>query len=316
MTAALLLAAILAGTQGEDVTATVPPRVVASSALVADLVEAVGGGALEVVSLRGMDLDPHHWEPSPSDSRSIVSASATFAIGLGFDPQVAKLHAASGSTGKMIELGEGLGIPAVPDEGGHEGHDHGEPSEFDGHLWHDPTKVALMVDRIAAALGDLRPSQKEEFLRRASAYTKELATLDAWIKSQVATIPKERRILVTTHAGLAYFGARYGFTLVGVEVAAGPLGDADASPARLARLVEEVRATKSPVVFTDPAHPSKVEAVVAREAGVRLVDCVRIDSIAAPPKAAIGGVPARAAGDAYLSTMRANTACIVEALSP
>ncbi len=282
-----------------------PPTVVASNAVVADLVRVIAQEDVRVVTLACAGADAHHAEPTVSDAKAIASAAAVFTIGLGLDTAIAKLRGGSPNAG-VIELGTGLGL-ARGGQHSHAGHDHEEGSgheaaQFDPHLWHDPTKVGLMVERISKALGDLRPECAERFSARAAAYGKELATLDEWISKQVGAVPAEKRLLVTTHDGLRYFAARYGFRLVGLEMGHDGEGTADPSPAAVARLVEAVRATKAAVVFADSTTPSPIERTVAKEAGVKLDDGVRFDGLAK--------------GSTYLDLMRSNTTCIVKALTP
>ena len=149
----------------------------------------------------------------------------------------------------------------------------------------------------------VRPTCAETFRSRSLELDAQLVKLDEWIKSQVLRIPESKRLLVTTHDGLRSFGDRYGLRVVGIEMTA---DGSDVAPSQLVKMVNALRETKSPVVFGDAAHPSRIAATVAREANVRLVETLRLDSLLHSPNAEHG--------KAYLETMRSNVNMIVEAL--
>ena len=49
-------------------------------------------------------------------------------------------------------------------------------------------------------------------------YIQKLQALDAWVKAQVATIPADKRKLVTNHDALGYFARAYGFKIIGAVI--------------------------------------------------------------------------------------------------
>ena len=156
---------------------------------------------------------------------------------------------------------------------------------------------------MCAALVAVRPASAESFRSRSLELDTQLVKLDEWIKAQVLLIPESKRLLVTTHDGLQSFGNRYGFRVVGIEMTS---DGADVAPSQLIKMVNALRETKSAVVFGDAAHHSRIAATVAREANVRLIETLRLDSLLQPPAAE--------QGKAYLETMRLNVNTIVKAL--
>ena len=156
---------------------------------------------------------------------------------------------------------------------------------------------------MCAALVAVRPTSAESFRSRSVELDTQLVKLDEWIKAQVLLIPESKRLLVTTHDGLQSFGNRYGFRVVGIEMTS---DGADVAPSQLIKMVNALRETKSAVVFGDAAHHSRIAATVAREANVRLIETLRLDSLLQPP--------AVEQGKAYLETMRLNVNTIVKAL--
>ena len=284
-------------------------KVVAGNDVVADLVRAIAGQDVELFVL-GQGADPHHYEPTPADAKKIESADLVIEFGLGLDRAMGKLHRSTGSKAKLLVVSEGLAKKgsdaAVTGHADHADHDHNhdhESSAVDPHIWHDPSQVRILNERICAALVAVRPTSAESFRSRSLELDTQLVKLDEWIKAQVLLIPESKRLLVTTHDGLQSFGNRYGFRVVGIEMTS---DGADVAPSQLIKMVNALRETKSAVVFGDAAHHSRIAATVAREANVRLIETLRLDSLLQ--------TPAVEQGKAYLETMRLNVNTIVKAL--
>lgn len=301
-----------------------PLKVVAGNDIVADLVRAIGAEQVDLTRVGQAGGDPHHCEPTPADAKRIESAEVVFEFGLGLDRPIGVLHRSTGSRATLVVVATGLGLPrrlsSAPsghDHAGHDhaGHDHADHDHachdhadetgtaVDPHIWHDPSKVRILNERICAALVAARPSSAQSFTARSRDLDTKLAELDQWIKTQVELIAKPRRVLVTTHDGLRAFGERYGFEVIGVEMMG---AEVDPAPKKIIAMVHAIQATKSPVVFGDAAHPSRIAATVAREAKVRLVETLHLDSLLQPPTVRLG--------EGYIATMRSNVGVIVEAL--
>ncbi len=110
----------------------------------------------------------------------------------------------------------------------------------DPHFWLDPSLVITYVENIRDGLTTADPEGAEVYKANADAYIAQLKELDSWIKSQVETIPSEKRLLVTNHENLGYFADRYGFTIVGTVI---PSLSSEASPSaqEMAALVEQIK---------------------------------------------------------------------------
>lgn len=283
MLRALLLFFLLAGLAAAE------PVVVATVPVIADLARQVAGGRLAVISLVPPGSSLHSWSPTPADAQRLASASAVIANGIGFEPWLAGAMAAGGATAPVIEASAGIAVrQGDADEGGR-----------DPHAFHDVRLAQQYVKTIRDALVAADQAGAAGHRARADLVLARLGALDAWIRRQVATIPAERRVLITPHASLGYYAAAYGFTLASAEgVAAGAEADAQ----HVAGLVTLVRERHLPALFREVGHPDGVLAAVARDAGARL----------AGPLAGDGPGP----GQSYDDMMMANTLAIVEALRP
>jgi ABC-type Zn uptake system ZnuABC Zn-binding protein ZnuA len=80
--------------------------------------------------------------------------------------------------------------------------------------------VEQWVDNIEQVLAALDPANAERYARQAAAYRGQLAELERYAETQLATIPPERRVLVTNHDSFAYFAHEYGFEVLGTVIPA------------------------------------------------------------------------------------------------
>ena len=186
-------------------------------------------------------------------------------------------------------------------EAGHDehGHDHGP---LDPHFWFDPVRVKLAVNEIAYQLAAQDPGNASVYAANAAGYGEQLDELHAWIQEQVAMVPPERRLLVTSHDSFAYLAAAYGFEVVGLVIPS-LAPDVEPSAEHLAELIDVVRDNNVPAVFGETTVSDKLAQAVARETGAEVVQLY---------SGSMG--EAGSGADTYLGMVRANVERIVEAL--
>ena len=102
------------------------------------------------------DTDPHSYEPTPADARTIADAALFVENGIGYDGWAAKsLSASPDPARKVIDVGTLVGIP-----------DGGNP-----HRWYDPDDVARVAAAITADLSALDPADAGYFAQRHTEFT-------------------------------------------------------------------------------------------------------------------------------------------------
>lgn len=269
-------------------------RVVATTGILADLVAQVGGGRVQVRSLLPANADPHDFEPAPADVVAVEEAGLVVRHGLGLDGWGEALIENAGVSVPVVVATEGIATLDSDEEAFGEG---------DPHVWFDPTRVAEMVGTIAAGLAEVDPAGAESYEARRAVYAGDLEALDGEIAAAVATIPAERRKLVTNHDALGYFADRYGLTVVGTVI---PSLETTAEPSarEVAGLVETIEQEGVPAIFAENTAGPGLAQALADEAGVAIVDDLYTDSLG----------DAGSGADTYLGLMRTDAALIVEAL--
>ena len=208
---------------------------------------------------------------------------------------IAKVDDGQMAAGDAIEAIEGL-----TSEGEDEHMDHGHGLE-DPHFWFDPLRAKLVVNDIAARLSVIDPDRSSTYTANAAAYNARLDELHSWTEEQVATVPEDGRLLVTSHDSFGYFANLYGFEVVGVVLSV--TTDVEPSAGDLVDLVHEVEENNVPAVFGETTVSERLAKAVASESGAELV---RLYS---------GSLGPDGSGAAtYIEMIRTNVGRIVEAL--
>ena len=73
------------------------------------------------------------------------------------------------------------------------------------------------VETVRDALSKFDPPHSADYKKRADVYLAEMKELHQYAKAQLATIPKERRVLVTAHDAFGYFGRAYDVEVQGLQ---------------------------------------------------------------------------------------------------
>lgn len=271
------------------------PLVVATSTIIADLAQDVGGDEIKLTGILKPGTDPHVYEPRPEDSRFLEEANLILYNGYNLEPGLIKIMKATGGKARQVAVGEVV-KPLQLDKG------KGEIVP-DPHVWGNAENAGAMVNAIRDALIELSPEDKEKFTQNATQLSKELQQLDSWIKQEIATIPAEKRKLITTHDAFQYYGRGYGIAIAGTLI--GISTEEQPSAQTVQRLVESVKKIGVPAIFAETTINPALITTVAQEANVKLAPRqLYSDSIGAPGSE----------GDSYIKMMEANTRTIVEAL--
>ena len=272
--------------------------VVATTSYLADIAQNVAGKRFEVGSLVPLGADPHAFEPAPSDLRKVVGADLMIVNGGGLEGPLLDTLKNAGGGETVVDASAGL-TSRTPQPG----EPPLESTESDPHFWLDPVLVKTYVANIRDAFAKADPGGAAEYAANAAAYTRRLDELDAWITSQVATVPVADRKLVMDHASHGYFADRYGFSVVGTVIPSVGTGETPTAK-QLSDLTAAIRASGAKAIFVETGENPKLAEQIAAETGITVVDDLLDHSLTDP-----GGV-----APTYIDMMRFDTQRIVGAL--
>jgi zinc/manganese transport system substrate-binding protein len=272
--------------------------VTASFSILGDLVRVVGGDRVAVTTLVGANEDAHVFEAKPSDAKTLLASKLVVLNGLGFEPWAGKLLKSSGYKGETVTAAKGVKARAMQEEKGHGAHAGHTHEEMDPHAWQNPNNVTLYVRNIAAGLAKVDAAGAATYQANAEAYVKELQALDAWAQAQIATIPADKRKVITSHDAFGYFAAQYGVKFLAPQ---GVNTEAEPSAKQVAQLIKQIQREKIRAVFVENMSNPKLIAQLSKDAGATLGASLYADALSTADQS----------GATYLQMMRHNVTQLV-----
>lgn len=274
-------------------------NIVTTVGMVTDIVERVAGDDAVVIPLMGPGVDPHLYKASYRDVSKLDQADIVFYSGLHLEGKMTTILEKMARQKAVVAVAE-----AIPDSL------RRSPPQFKGHydphVWMDPSLWAYTLIPITAELSQARPEHAALYQARAESLAVEFANLHEWARLELATIPIERRVLITAHDAFGYFGQAFDVKVEGLQgiSTATEFGLADVT-----RLVDLISHRGIKAVFVESSVPRKpLEAVIAgcRARGHNVVIGGELYSDAM-------GEPGTDDGT-YFGMIRHNVTTIVEAL--
>lgn len=268
--------------------------------MIADLVRQVGGDRVEVGQLMGPGVDPHLYKPTSRDAARLAKADAIFYAGLMLEGRMVDLFQKLGKRGQHV-FAVTASIPKdrLLQPEGYEGH-------ADPHLWFDVSLWARTVPAIVEGLSAADPEGAALYRDNGEALRQRLETLQAWCLEKADELPKEKRVLVTSHDAYNYFGRAYGFRVVGLQ---GVSTVSEAALADMANLVDFLKENQVKAIFVESSvNPAAIQRV-AQDAGVAIGGELFSDAMGRPGEMHDGFDTGT-----YEGMVRYNMTTIVEAL--
>ncbi|WBO62894.1 metal ABC transporter solute-binding protein, Zn/Mn family [Streptomyces camelliae] len=154
-------------------------QVVAAENFWGSIASQLGGSHVKVTSIiNNPDADPHDYEPTAADARTVAGAQYTIVNGIGYDAWADKLLAANPGSGRtQLKIGDMVGIKPG-----------GNP-----HRWYSPDNVHQVIEKITADYKKIDPADAAYFDQQKTTFeTKTLAgynKLIADIKAKYAGTP-------------------------------------------------------------------------------------------------------------------------------
>ncbi len=281
-----------------------PLRVVTLHSVLTEVAREIGGDSVEVKALVRPGVDPHIFEPTPADIRTLEEAEIVLAAGLGLESYLPRI-ARELPNGIVVSTGDRLpdDLKLACSDHAHAttspamDHRHGE---IDPHWWQGIEPMIAVTRIVEAEFIQKRPAQSHSFSRNAEAYRDRLRVLQEWARQEVAKLPVDRRLLVTSHDAFGYLAREHHFILYPIL---GTNTATDTSAGQLAFVIAVVRRNHIKAVFAERTGNARLIQAVVRETGASLGPPLCTDGLSLDPAFAT-----------YESMMRSNLRIIVDAL--
>jgi manganese/iron transport system substrate-binding protein len=269
-------------------------KVVTTFTVIADMARNVAGDGVEVVSVTKPGAEIHGYEPTPQDIVAAADADLILWNGLNLERWFEQFLTNLGDV-PSATLSEGV-EPIPIRSGSYEG----KPN---AHAWMGTDAAMIYVDNIAKALATVDPQNAATYAANAEAYKSELAEALKPLRDRIATVPEERRWLVSCEGAFSYLARDLGLQ----ELYLWPVNaDQQGTPRQVQAVIDGVRAHQIPAVFCESTVSSAPAEQVARETGATFGGILYVDSLSAGD----GPVPT------YLDLLRVTTETIANGLAP
>ena len=268
-------------------------KVVTTFTVFADMARNIAGDAAVVESITKPGAEIHNYRPTPGDILRAQDADLIIWNGLNLELWFEKFFEnLSGVPSVVITEGiEPMGIGEGPYEG--------KPNP---HAWMSPTDARIYVNNILKAMTEHDPDNAQIYAENAERYLAEIEAAIAPLRETLATIPEERRWLVTSEGAFSYLARDFGLK----ELYLWPINaDAQGTPQQVRKVIDAVRVNNIPAVFSESTVSDKPARQVARETGAKYGGVLYVDSLST----ADGPVPT------YLDLLRVTVGTIANGLA-
>jgi manganese/zinc/iron transport system substrate-binding protein len=275
-------------------------RVVATTGMVTDIVEHVGGDRVDVESLMGPGVDPHLYKATEGDVIRLADADVVYYNGLHLEAKLSEVFERMGGRVRTVAVTDGIPrgqlIASTAFGAAYDPH-----VWFDVRLWMEAARE--VVDTLAALDGAHAPTYDANYRR----YLSDLIELDRYVRRRAAEVPRERRVIITAHDAFNYFGRTYDFEVRGLQ---GISTVTEAGTGDIQDLADFIVERQIPSIFVESSVSPRTiqaveEAVHARGFDVGIGGSLFSDAMGDP------GTPE----GTYVGMVRHNVDTIVEGLT-
>lgn len=216
--------------------------IMCSNEVIEDLVKAVGGDFIETNLVIKKGNDPHSYSATERDIIRITDSSLIMYNGGGLEGRLEWALSKIGNITPAVSI-----INSIPND---------KLIYNDGivnpHIWHDINLWKYVVAFVADNLAKMKEENNQAYYHNEEIVLYTLNALDNYIKEQTLKIPKEKRIIVTEHDAMAYFGKAYGFETLSIQ---GISTSMEVSSADISKLADEIVEKKVDTIFLEATVP-------------------------------------------------------------
>lgn len=274
-------------------------NILATTTMLHDLASIIGGNKVTVNPLMEVGEDPHSKTLTASDIKLLENADLILYHGLHLEAQMEELFENMSLQGKFIISAEN-GVDKtklLADEDDH--------NAYDPHIWFELSIWAEVAEYVSNQFGLFDRANESYYQENLNAYLLELERVEEELRVKIENVPKDKRILVTSHDAFQYFGKYWGFE---VEAIQGISTESEATTSDMKNLADYIVENNINVIFgensvSDKGMRALKEAVEAQGGIVEICENELMSD-------SLGD------GELYsiIETMRYNVDTIIEAL--
>ncbi len=228
-------------------------RWVATTGMIGDALENVGGKYAKVYTMMGPGVDPHLYKPSPADLSYLENAHFFCHNGLQLEGKFSEILETSWGYRRTYAMVAGLSVNDLIDIDNYE-------ANQDPHFWFDLNLWSKAIDSLALVISQDLDGIFDILQANSLRYRSELEKADEWAKQVIGDIPEDKRVLVTSHDAFRYFGRAYGMEVRALQ---GTSTVSEFGVRDVTNLVNYLVENRIPAIFPESSiSPKSLKAVI------------------------------------------------------
>ena len=229
-----------------------------TTSIIAEMAEEIGGEHVQILSLMGPGVDPHLYKATASDVKSLLKADIILYNGLHLEGRMTDTFVSLKEKGHAIyPIADAIPKALLINFGE-------SNEEIDPHIWFDPRLWMQCAQTVVEALSKEDPKNATAYKDAGAQYIRKLEALYKWGKQYSSSLPKSKRVLITSHDAYNYFGKAFDFTVIGVQ------GISTASEAGLADIqstIDYIKKHKIKAIFVETSVSPAAISRISKDSG-------------------------------------------------
>ena len=252
----LMLGVLLFSCASNEKVENEKPLIVTTTGMIGDMAKVLAEDRMDVISLMGPGVDPHLYKASQGDLELLNKADIVLYNGLKLEGKMGDILEKLGRKKPVVAIAKQIDKSLL----------HGDPkypnddSANDPHIWFDVSLWRQTIPVVEKVLSEFDPENAANYALSATSYISKLTELHDWTADEIAKIPEENKILITSHDAFGYFGSAYDLE---VDALQGISTVSEFGLKDISDLVTKIVDRNIPAIFVESSVSSKsLEAVV------------------------------------------------------
>lgn len=231
--------------------------------------KAVAGESGEVEILIPPGTNPHEYQATPENVRTIAEADVLVKNGLELEEFLEKLITAAGNS-KLKEIDASQNIKPLKEDDHEHSHEAGNP-----HVWLDPVLAQKQVINIRDGLVKANPKNAAIYQTNADTYIKKLQQLDQEFKTRLA--PLKGCKFIAFHDAYPYLAKRYNLQ----QMAVVELPQDNITPRDIQRVIKAAKEYQVKGLLSETGYNDSRMQQIAKDIGlpIKMLDPLNSGSL-------------------------------------
>ncbi|RSL29859.1 manganese transporter [Salibacterium salarium] len=254
----LLLVLSGCGAQEEEISSGEKINVVTTIAQIGEPISVIGGDRVNVESLMGPSVDPHLYNATQGDIKTVEKSDIIFYNGLDLEANMVEIFDKISESKPVLAVAEELPQDALLED---------TEGAVDPHVWFDLNLWRQAIDSAVNELKHYSPEDADYFEENKQQYFDELEKVEMEAE-KIADIPENQRVLVTAHDAFRYFGNMHDMEVIGLQ---GLSTEDELGISDINETIQVIKDHAVPAIFVESSiNQDSIQAVIdgAQEDGV------------------------------------------------